>query len=194
MMGSMFVLICFILFVWKAVNGQACVGTDVTRLDEVVFATEFFHCYTSDISSVGQCFVNATSIGTSCSSCIQTASNCLNSTCGSCESTVITPQCVTCATSSCQTPLQTCSGQNLVFNPCTTFLCNQPAWVLPVIIAGSVLGFFLLLLAIYGVCLRDRDQGCLDCSCGRCCCLSGQGSGRSCFGSPITIWTRFFIR
>jgi len=154
-------------------KGQDCSASEQSQISSVSFVDQFFACYDADRNTVGACFSNATGIGATCANCFQAASSCLNSTCSSCTPSPKTPTCITCA-KNCESSLRTCTGSQLSFDPCTSFLCSQPSWVLPVIIAGSVLGFILIVIAAYllmrGGC--GGEEGCCSCQCSRLCCRS----------------------
>lgn len=151
---------------------QSCSSSDIAKLpSNDAFVSRFFICYDDDKLTVGDCFVNATGIDPTCATCFAASSTCVASNClTACQASPKTPSCVQCAESSCQANLDTCTGTSgFNFDPCQGFFCNQPTWVLPVIIAGSVAGFLILIVALFCIVRRSRnsDSSCLP-SC-RCC-------------------------
>jgi hypothetical protein len=141
------------------------------------FAQHFFSCYSSNATLVGSCLKSDLGLsGTTCAEvCLASVASCVGASCSStCISAPYPASCTTCAVQNCDAVLQACTGTGLSFNPCTSFLCNQPAWVLPVIIAGSIVGFIVLVLLGVAIVRRRQsdDDGGMCSMCGNVCCIA----------------------
>ena len=162
------------------------------------YATNFFACYKnfSLANDTGNCFIGRylpTVINATCAGCFESLVTCLQSnTCLGCQSAPVAQSCLTCAETNCKSSLETCTGlQGISFlSTCSDILCGQPAYILPIIIAGSAVGgVFLLFIVFYFYRKRkssviqsfgEKEPSCFTCSSLYdkifCCCGMGMSS------------------